>query len=216
MTTAARKVQTIALALVMTIGCAQTLAADPVGFYIGAGGGHSQVRNDFEFGGIGVPVSINGSPTGWKVMAGIRPLSILGAEVAYIDFGSISGAMSLPATTTQGGFNATATSHPKAAVLFAVGFLPIPLPYLDIFAKAGVAQLKSDVSATGQATCPLNLPCFPVFVPPYSASGNSTHPAYGAGAQLKFTNLAVRAEYERISAGSGDVDLLSLGVTLGF
>jgi hypothetical protein len=39
-------------------------------------------------------------------------------------------------------------------------------------------------------------------------------PAYGA--QLKFTNLAVRAEYERISAGSGDVDLLSLGVTLGF
>jgi hypothetical protein len=94
--------------------------------------------------------------------------------------------------------------------------LPIPLPYLDVFAKAGVAQLKSDVSATGQAMCPLNLPCLPVIVPPYAASGKSTHPAYGAGTQLKFTSFAVRAEYERISAGSGDVDLLSLGVTFGF
>jgi hypothetical protein len=40
--------------------------------------------------------------------------------------------------------------------------------------------------------------------------------AYGAGAQLKFTRLAIRAEYERISASSGDVDMLSLGLTFGF
>jgi len=79
-----------------------------------------------------------------------------------------------------------------------------------------VAQLKSDLSATGQATCPLNLPCLPVIVHPYSASSKSTHPAYGAGAQLKFGRLAVRAEYERINASSGDVDLLSLAVTFGF
>ena len=216
MTTAARKARTIALALVMTIGWAPALAADPLGFYIGAGVGHSQVRNDFDFSDVGIPVSINGSATGWKLMAGVRPLSILGAEVAYIDFGSINRAVSIPATPTQGGLNATATSHPKAAALLAVGYLPIPLPYLDLFAKVGVAQLKSDVSATGQATCPLNLPCLPVVVPPYSASGKSTHLTYGAGAQLKFTSLAVRGEYERISASSGDVDLLSLSVTFGF
>jgi hypothetical protein len=44
-------------------------------------------------------------------MAGIRPLSVFGAEVAYIDFGSINGAASIPATPTQGGLNVTATSH---------------------------------------------------------------------------------------------------------
>jgi opacity protein-like surface antigen len=221
MKTAARKARTITLALMMMMGCAPVLAADPLGFYIGAGVGHSQVRNDLNFGDFGLPefsgpYSVNGSATGWKLMAGIRPLSFLGAEVAYIDFGSVNGAASIPATPTQGGLNVTAMSRPKAAALFAVGYLPIPLPYLDVFAKAGVARLQSDVSATGQAMCPLNLPtCLPVAVPPYAASGTSTHPAYGAGAQLKFKSFAVRAEYERISAGSGDVDLLSLGVTFG-
>lgn len=203
--------------LLLLTGCGPALAADPLGFYLGAGVGHSQVRNDFEFSGIGVPVSTGGSATGWKLMAGIRPLSTLGAEVAYIDFGSIDGAGSTPATPTQGGLNATVTSHPRAAALLAVGYLPIPLPYLDVFAKAGVAQLKSAVTATGQATCPTSIPaCLPVFVPPYSANGSSTRPAYGVGAQLKLASLAVRAEYERISAGSGDVDLLSLGLTFVF
>ena len=70
-------------------------------------------------------------------------------------------------------------------------------------------------------TCQLNSPAcngatpFPVIVNPYSLSGTSTHPAYGAGVQLKFTSFAVRAEYERISVVSGDVNLLSLGVTFG-
>jgi opacity protein-like surface antigen len=206
--------------LVMMLGFAPVITADPLGFYIGAGVGHSQVRTDLDFGDFGAPgfsgpYSINGSATGWKLMAGIRPLSILGAEVAYIDFSSVDGAASITATPAHGGLNVTATSHPKAAALFAVGYLPIPLPYLDVFAKAGVAQLKSDVGATGQATCPVNLPCLPVYVPPYSASGTSTHPVYGTGAQLKFKGFAVRAEFERISAGSGNVDLLSLGVTFG-
>jgi opacity protein-like surface antigen len=216
MTSAARKARAVTLALVMTMACASALAADPLGFYIGAGIGHSQVRNDLEFNDIVWP-SINSSGTGWKLMAGIRPLSFLGVEVAYIDFGSVNGAASSPATATQGGLNVTATSHPKAAALFAVGYVPIPLPYLDVFAKAGVAQLKLDIRATGQTTCSLSIPtCLVESIPPYSASGTSPHPAYGAGAQLKSSSFAVRAEYERISASSGDVDLLSLGVTFTF
>jgi opacity protein-like surface antigen len=218
----------IALALITMMDCAPGLAADPLGFYLGAGIGHSQVRNNLDFSNFGDPAfsgpySISGHDTGWKLMAGIRPLPVLGAEVAYMDFGSVNGAASIPATPTQGGLNATATSHPRAAALLAVGYLPIPLPYLDVFAKAGVAQLKYDVRVNGQATCPNNLPCspspglpFPVLLPSYAANGSSTHLAYGAGAQLKLASLAVRAEYERISAGSGDVDLLSLGLTFVF
>ena len=223
----APQTRTITIAgLVMMLGFAPVVMADPLGFYIGAGVGHSQVRNDLNFGDFGTslsgPYSINDSATGWKLMAGVRPLSFLGAELAYVDFGSVSRAASIPATPTQIGINATATSHPRAAELFAVGYLPIPLPYLDVFGKAGVAQLKSDVRATPQLTCQLSGPAcsgatpFPVIVNPYSASGSSAHLAYGAGAQLKFKGFIVRAEYERISAGSGNVDLLSLGVTFGF
>lgn len=224
MTTTARNARTITLALLMTMGCAPILAADPLGFYIGAGVGHSEVRNDRDFGDFGTgfsgPYSIDGNPSGWKLMAGFRPLHVLGAEVAYFDFGSVNGTASLAATPTQAGLNVTGTSHPKATALFAVGYLPIPLPYLDVFAKAGVAELKRDISAGGAATCRISSPpCaglpLPILVD-YSANGTSTHPAYGAGAQLKFTGLAVRAEYERISDGSGDVDLLSLGVTFVF
>jgi opacity protein-like surface antigen len=205
----------------MMLGFSPVLAADPLGFYIGAGVGHSQDHTDLNVGDFGIaglsgPYSIHGSATGWKLMVGIRPLSILGAEVEYIDFGSIKGAASIPATPTQSGLNVTATSHPKAAALLAVGYLPIPLPYLDVFGKAGVAQLNFDVRATGQQMCPVGLPCLVAIVPPYSASGNHTRPAYGAGAQLKFKRLAVRAEYERISGGGGYADLLSFGVTFAF
>jgi opacity protein-like surface antigen len=70
-------------------------------------------------------------------------------------------------------------------------------------------EIKSHVFATPA------LPCLPIFLPPYS-SGSSTHLAYGAGAQLRLTSVAVRVEYERISAGSGDVDLVSLGLTFAF
>jgi opacity protein-like surface antigen len=217
MTFSVRMERTIPLALLlMAIGCSPALADDLLGLYIGAAIGHSQVRNEFAFSGDAIPISVNESATGWKLMAGIRPLSFIGAELAYIDFGSANGGFTFPAAPQQGGLNATTRSHPKAAALFAVGYLPIPLPYLDVFAKVGVAQLKSDLSATGQATCPVSLPCLPILVFPYSANGTSTHVAYGAGAQLKFTRLAIRAEYERISASSGDVDMLSLGLTFGF
>lgn len=212
--------------LLLLTGCGPALAADPLGFYLGAGIGHSELRNSLGIGNFGLtgfsgPYSASGHYTGWKLMTGIRPLPVLGAEVAYVDFGSVNAAASIPATPTQGGLNATATAHPRATALLAIGYLPIPLPHLDVFAKAGVAQLKYDVRVSGQATCPTNLPCFlPPGVPltPFlqSYAVNGTHLAYGAGAQLKLASLAVRAEYERISAGSGDVDLLSLGLSFVF
>jgi opacity protein-like surface antigen len=203
----------------MTIGCAPVLAADPLGLYIGAGAGHSQVRIDLDFGvfgtpGISGPLDVTPGATGWKLIAGIRPLSVIGAEVEYIDFGS-AGATAGPAAQAAY-FGAATTSHPKSPALFAIGYLPIPLPYLDVFAKAGVARLKTDVQA--QFVClPSAGGCPPLpFIPPYSASGTDTRFAYGAGVQVKLSKLAVRAEYERISSAGGDLDLLSLGVIFVF
>jgi hypothetical protein len=44
----------------------------------------------------------------------------------------------------------------------------------------------------------------------------STDFAYGAGTQAKFGAIAVRAEYERISASGGKPDIVSLGITWNF
>jgi opacity protein-like surface antigen len=191
-------------------------AADPLGLYIGAGVGRAEVRSNLDFGSGTFTVPTSDKTTGWKLVAGIRPISIIGVEAEYLDFGSVNTSGSIPATQTQGGLSWAASSHPKAAALFAVGYLPIPLPYLDLFAKAGAAELKSDIRASGQATCPIGLPCLPILVPPYSASGSSTRFAFGAGAQVKLASLALRAEYERISASVGDLDMVSLDLTLGF
>jgi opacity protein-like surface antigen len=201
----------------MGAACGSAWAADPFGFYMGAGIGHSHVRNDVNFGPLfPVGFSTTGTKTGWKAILGVRPVSIIGAEAEYLDFGSASASAGIPATTLSAGLNATVSSHPKAAALFAMGYLPIPLPSLDVFAKAGATRLKSSVNATAQATCPISLPCIQIIVPPYSASRTDTRFAYGAGLQVKVAGLAVRAEYERIRASGGDPDLLSLAVTWGF
>ena len=200
--------------ILMGAACGSASAADPLGFYVGAGIAHSQVRNDVQFVGASGSVGLSGGATGWKAILGIRPLSIIGAEAEYLDFGSATGSASIPATVTSGGLNATLTAHPKAAALFAMGYLPIPLPHLDVFAKAGAARLKSSVNASAQATCPIGVACLiPIFIPPYSASSSDTNFAYGAGVQVKLASLAVRAEYERIHSSSGDPDLLSLALT---
>ena len=197
----------------MGAACGSAYAADPLGFYVGAGIAHSQVRNDVQFVGASGSVGLSGGATGWKAILGIRPLSVIGAEAEYLDFGSATGSASIPATVTSGGLNATLTAHQKAAALFAMGYLPIPLPHLDVSAKAGAARLKSSVNASAQATCPISLPCIPILIPPYSASSSDTRFAYGAGVQVKLASLAVRAEYERIHSSSGDPDLLSLALT---
>ena len=147
-------------------------------------------------------------------MLGLRPLSSVGAELEYLDFGA-SGTLSVISPT--GAFKGSATTHPKAPALFGVGYLPIPVPHLDVFGKAGVAKLKPDAVATGNLFgngCFVG--CDPVAGLQYAIQGSSTRFAYGGGVQVRLGNFALRAEYERISANTGDPALLSLGLLLLF
>lgn len=87
------------------------------------------------------------------------------------------------------------------------------MPMVDIFAKAGVARLQSSVESSINciADCPTKL------VPSsFSLDQKQTRVAYGAGAQIMVAAVAIRAEYERISATGGDPDLLSLGISWSF
>src|SRR5256886_15740899 len=139
----------------MGAACGSACAADPLGFYIGAGVGQAHVRSELDAGALSPifsgALSTQGTKTGWKAIVGIRPLSIIGAEAEYLDFGSATGSASIPATVTSGGLNATGDSHPKAPAIFAMGYLPIPLPYLDIFADRKSTRLNSSHSQISYA-----------------------------------------------------------------
>ncbi len=180
-------------------------AADLLGLYVGGAIGESHVRFD------GLDFQENYSA--WKLLAGIRPLAWVGAEFDYMDFGrsSASGQITLPVVTSPTPF-AKATADAQATALYGLLYLPLPLPLLDIYGKAGVARLQSSVGAT--RTLPELFCQDPTCR--FQRSVIDVHLAYGVGVQVKVTHFAVRAEYERISVSSGDPDLLSLGLSWSF
>jgi hypothetical protein len=197
-------------AIIAVCACAastRALADDPLGFYIGAGVGYSTVRSDDP--AYGLPGYFNDHQTAWKVIGGIRPLPIVGAEVEYIDFGHPNHDYG-----ANGYANYGLDSHPRAAALFGVGYLPLPIPFFDVFGKAGVARLQTDVTTFQSQGCtPLTNTC-----PGIYTRNNQTDNrfAYGVGVQSKAWGFAFRAEYERISSQFGDPDALTVSATWSF
>jgi opacity protein-like surface antigen len=188
---------------------AAALADEPLGIYVGAGLGESQIRSDD--GSYGLPSYYNDYQTAWKVLIGFRPIHIVGIEASYIDFGQPARHHGINDINVSG-----TDSHPTAPALFAVGYLPIPIPYLDIFAKAGAARLTTDVTQFTQQPCVSGGPC-PYFVPTSRQNETFTKFAYGAGVQSKFPfGLTLRAEYERISSQFGDPDALMVSAIWSF
>ena len=192
---------TFAALLALACGASTAaLAEDPLGFYVGGGVGESTIRSDDP--GYGLPGYFNDHQTAWQGVFGFRPLnSFIGAEVTYIDFGQ-------PGHRYRDDPNFFGDdSHPRAPVLYGVAYLPIPVPYLDVFAKAGVARLQMTLTQF-ECTDIGTGPCHS-----FAAVGRDditqTKFAYGAGVQSKFPfGLTVRAEYERISSPFGDPDAL--------
>ncbi|MGH8252502.1 MAG: outer membrane beta-barrel protein [Steroidobacteraceae bacterium] len=115
-----------ALAAALALGCATTPAfAVDRGLYVGAALGQTEsgVRDsNFNF---------KDRDQGYKLIAGIRMLGVLGVELNYVDFG----------TSNVGG----ARAKTKAADGFAMVFLPIPL--VDVYGKLGYVSWKTDASA---------------------------------------------------------------------
>lgn len=173
-------VMPIALAAFAASGAAK--ADDLLGFYVGAGVGISTVRSDDA--AYGLPAHYNDHETAWKGIVGIRPISILGAEAEYIDFGHPSQTFD-PNNTNASGFD----SHPRAGVLFGVGYLPLPIPLIDIYAKAGVARLETDVTTTQAQNGSISQFCPPI----YSRHNETSNRfAYGVGVQSKVWGFALR------------------------
>ena len=201
--------RTLLALLAVGAGAASTaaLADNPAGFYLGAGVGYSTVRSDDP--SYGLPGYYNDHQTAWKFIAGVRPIPWVGAEFEYIDFGHPSG--------HNGYYNSDyygLNSHPRAPALFAVGYLPLPVPFFDIYGKAGVARLETDVTTTVTPNCSQS----PCTAQAYTYRHNETADklAYGVGVQSKYWGITFRAEYERISSTYGDPDALTVGATWTF
>jgi len=164
---------------------APATAADN-GIYLGAGVGLSNVTIDDA---DSLP-DFDEDDTGFKIIAGIRPLDWLGAELNYIDFGT-------PAGNADG---SRVETEATALAAFAVAFLELPL--VDLFGKLGVVRWDARASA----------PDFGL-----AADDSGTDLAWGLGVQARLLSLGLRLEYERFEVSSFDeTSFLSLSVTYTF
>jgi hypothetical protein len=190
---------------------------NPLGIYVGAGIGRSSLNQtdldqfaaDFQH--------IDGHPLGWNAVVGIRPISFLGGEFEYIDFGNTRTGALPPLNANQ---FLGANVHDQATALFAVGYLPLPIPWLEPFVKLGWAQMWEHDSYSGTYNG-VFLNGAPIG---FQSASQTTHPsgaAYGGGLQFHFEQFAVRAQYERISGernfgGWNNPDLVSVGLSWTF
>jgi hypothetical protein len=70
-----------------------------------------------------------------------------------------------------------------------VGFVPLPVPFLDIFGKAGLARWPLD----GRDSSSL-----------FALDDHGTDCAWGGGAQAHFGALGLRLEYEQFNVRNTD------------
>ena len=201
-----------AVAAVLALGTAATASADNLlGAYIGVGVGAAQIGNNNNYyNPYGYGGDFHDHDAAWKAIVGIRPLPFVGAELEYIDFGRARGNEGY----YSGYYDYAVTAHPKATVLYGLGYLPLPLPFLDVYGKLGVARLQTDNSFLYD-TCAypsVTRSCAAVS----SFNQQDTRFAYGAGIQAKFQDFAFRGEYERINSTFGDPNAVMVSVTWTF
>ena len=188
------------VALAAAGGSVPAAPASPLGFYLGGAVGQGNVRGSWL--PVGGPLGFDEHDRSWKLVAGLRPIPWLGAELEYIDFGHPSGSV----------FPYQVGARVKGPALFGLAYWPLRLPLLDLYGKAGLGRLQSTVTFHP-------LPPYFCAIPegcPSRFDRTDTRFVYGAGGQIKLARFAFRAEYDRVSASGGDPDLFSLGVTWTF
>jgi hypothetical protein len=193
-------------AFVITLGttCASASDLNPLGVYLGASVGQADDIYKAPY----TPYSGDHHDTGWKVVAGLRPIPFLGGELEYVDSGSER--FEAP--------GAVGTARARAGGLFAMGYWPILPGTLDFFAKVGGERVHT--TADGVTGCVGPTPsgpyvqCFHIGF--LHASVTESDFAYGGGLQARLRALGLRVEYERTDTAVGHPRLLSAGITYTF
>jgi len=178
------------LVIVLTLG-AGVAQADNRLVYLGAGVTSNKL-NDIVVQGTAFP-DLN--KTSWKVFAGFRPISAFAVEADYLDLGSasVAGACTWCCMMVCTG---VFQSDAQAFAAYALGFLPIPVPFLDIYGKAGLARSKLNTNGT---------------------SSRGTEFAWGVGVQAHVSIVGARLEYENLKIpNSSGAKVASLSVFVNF
>jgi opacity protein-like surface antigen len=114
------------LATALLIASTAATAADN-GVYLGVSLGNANM--DVDQG----PLQIDGDDTGFKFIAGLRPLDWFAVEASYVNFGEVEDG---PLASETDGISA-----------FGVFFLPVGP--VDVFAKAGLISFENTVELNG-------------------------------------------------------------------
>lgn len=169
-------------------------ADEALGIYAGAAVGDAQATID--------SLDFKANDFGWKAVVGVRALDLLGAEAEYVNLGR-------PHSLVAAG---RVASHASGPAVFALAYLPNPVPNLDLFGKAGIANIQQSASVSlgsGSSAC----------VPGVECNGLSTTEsefAWGLGAQLRLGALGLRAELEQYRATGGNLNFASVGLYWSF
>ena len=185
--------------LLGTIESLPAQAINPTGFYAGGAIGQASLE-------ASVPTfsttTFKDNHSAYKLIVGVRPISLLGAEVSYIDFGHPYGRVP----------SALADLSLKGTAAFGVLYLPVPV--IDLFIKAGASSLRSQFNGRSflPILCTTNAPNCNAVHQDQTDTGFTA----GAGGQVKFGALAARAEFERFKAVGAHTNLISLGLIWKF
>ena len=167
--------------LLIACGFSALAGAADNGIYLGAGVTQSEY-------GLENPTAaqpFDDEDTGFKLIAGWRPLDKFGVEMNYVDHGSATVPSGIACVQLIGAPCPDETGlEAKTLSAFAVGYLDFPL--LDLFAKVGGTAWEFK----GRST-----PAFPAF----SIDEDGTEFAWGAGVQARFGSFGARLEYERFN-----------------
>jgi hypothetical protein len=191
--------RSLCTAVAWSICASGATAAVSPGLYVGGEFGQSNVAasvsNYFE------QVELSAHRSAFQVVAGIRPIPYLGAEIGYLDLGHPGGTLfDQPVSVSMHGESA-----------YGVAYLPVRL--LDLFAKAGVARIQTRLGGLAEVCKGTPCPFIPVGLRYHQLDWTDTAFCAGGGAQAQVGQLAVRAEYTRFTAAGEHPSLASVGVT---
>ena len=170
-------------------------ATDLIGIYAGGAFGQAQVE-------AGTPSfgTFKKDHSAYQLMVGLRPISPFGVELDYLDFGHPSGMV--------GGWPTDLKMKGPAA--FAVMYLPLPV--LDLYAKAGISRLQSQLRTVTTYLCTPANPGCNVF----RVESTDSHFAAGVGVQVKLGSWTARGEYVGFRVSGGTPGMTSIGLMRTF
>ena len=174
--------------------------AQDSGWYLGASGGQSIVKDSCPS-TLAVGVTCDDRSSAYSIFGGYQFNKYLGAELGYNDLGEVSASDSV---TTE-------DVRTQGVELLGVGTIPITA-HLEIYGKVGAFfwNLKDSCNGT---SCLFS-----------SQTETGTALTYGLGAQYNFAKtFGMRLQYQQYqdignvtTTGETDIDLVSLGILIMF